>query len=121
MNGPLSQKKGISSDCLSRPVAVLTGLNHYTTLLQVDTLKVGWCKIGDGDGAKALADLLMFNQTLSTVDLRGNILVPHVVCSSIYSCCQSVKPCCGERGYKLSSARYLGQLQCTPHLIVLKC
>jgi hypothetical protein len=43
--------------------------------LQVDTLKVGWCKIGEGDGAKALADLLMFNQTLSTVDLRGNILV----------------------------------------------
>lgn len=42
---------------------------------QVDTLKVGWCKIGEGDGAKALADLLMFNQTLSTVDLRGNILV----------------------------------------------
>lgn len=42
---------------------------------QVDTLKVGWCKIGEADGAKALADLLMFNQTLSTVDLRGNILV----------------------------------------------
>lgn len=41
----------------------------------MDTLKIGWCKIGDGDGAKALADLLMFNQTLSTVDLRGNILV----------------------------------------------
>jgi hypothetical protein len=49
----------------------------------VDTLKVGWCKIGEADGAKALADLLMFNQTLSTVDLRGNILVrslPHALC-----------------------------------------
>ena len=42
---------------------------------QVDTLKIGWCNIEDGDGAKALADLLMFNQTLATVDARGNKLV----------------------------------------------
>ncbi len=49
----------------------------------MDTLKIGWCKIGDGDGAKALADLLMFNQTLSTVDLRGNTLVRTLaVCAS---------------------------------------
>lgn len=41
----------------------------------MDTLKIGWCNIEDGDGAKALADLLMFNQTLATVDMRGNKLV----------------------------------------------
>jgi hypothetical protein len=53
--------------------------------LQVDTLKVGWCNIEHGDGAKAVSDLLMHNQTLVTVDLRGNKLVracyylcPHV-------------------------------------------
>ena len=40
--------------------------------LQVETLKLGWCKVGGGDGAKALADLLMYNTSLRLVDLRGN-------------------------------------------------
>jgi Ran GTPase-activating protein (RanGAP) involved in mRNA processing and transport len=38
----------------------------------VETLKLGWCHVGSGDGAKAVADLLMFNSTLVTLDLRGN-------------------------------------------------
>lgn len=49
----------------------------YARQSQVDTLKLGWCNIEDGDGAKALSDLLMYNQTLVTVDLRGNKLVRH--------------------------------------------
>ena len=40
--------------------------------LQVETLKMGWCNVGADDGAKAVADLLMFNSTLATLDLRGN-------------------------------------------------
>ena len=36
------------------------------------TLKMGWCKLGADEGAQALADLLMFNTTLASVDLRGN-------------------------------------------------
>ena len=28
----------------------------------VETLKLGWCKVGGGAGARALADLVMFNQ-----------------------------------------------------------
>lgn len=40
--------------------------------LQLETLKLGWCKIGGGDGAKAVADLIMFNTTLRTLDVRGN-------------------------------------------------
>ncbi len=40
--------------------------------LQVETLKMGWCNVGAEDGAKAVADLLMFNSTLVTLDLRGN-------------------------------------------------
>ena len=39
---------------------------------QVETLKMGWCNIGPDDGAKAVADLLMFNSTLVVLDLRGN-------------------------------------------------
>lgn len=50
------------------------------------TLKIGWCKIGEAEGAKALADLLMFNQTLSTVDLRGNILVRCDAHPELYAC-----------------------------------
>ena len=38
----------------------------------METLKLGWCKIGAGEGAKAVADLIMFNTTLRTLDLRGN-------------------------------------------------
>ena len=33
---------------------------------------MGWCNVGAEDGAKAVADLLMFNSTLVTLDLRGN-------------------------------------------------
>jgi hypothetical protein len=40
--------------------------------LQVETLKMGWCNVGPDDGAKAVADLLMFNSTIKTLDLRGN-------------------------------------------------
>ena len=35
---------------------------------------MGWCKIGEGNGAKAIADLILFNTTLTTLDLRGNSL-----------------------------------------------
>ena len=40
--------------------------------VQIDVLKAGWCKIGEKDGAKAIADLILFNTTLTTLDLRGN-------------------------------------------------
>lgn len=40
--------------------------------MQVETLKMGWCNIGPDDGAKAVSDLLMFNGTIATLDLRGN-------------------------------------------------
>lgn len=102
--------KGLDSGCRppSNRLLVVIGTSivsvTYTwRLAQVDTLKVGWCKIGDGDGAKALADLLMFNQTLSTVDLRGNILVrfqllfSHPHCIEIRTCMpmpQSAFPAC---------------------------
>lgn len=33
---------------------------------------MGWCKLGPDDGAKAMANLLMFNGTLVALDLRGN-------------------------------------------------
>ena len=35
---------------------------------------MGWCKVGEADGAKAIADLILFNTTISTLDLRGNSL-----------------------------------------------
>lgn len=38
----------------------------------METLRLSWCKIGSGDGAKSIADLLLFNTTLTAVDLRGN-------------------------------------------------
>ena len=41
-------------------------------VLQIETLKMGWCHLGPDDGAKAVADLLMFNSTLVVLDLRGN-------------------------------------------------
>lgn len=41
-------------------------------VMQIDVLKAGWCKIGEKDGAKAIADLILFNTTLTTLDLRGN-------------------------------------------------
>jgi Ran GTPase-activating protein (RanGAP) involved in mRNA processing and transport len=45
---------------------------HARAFQQVKTLKLGWCKVGAGEGAAALADLLLFNSTLTAVDLRGN-------------------------------------------------
>lgn len=43
-------------------------------LLQLDTLKLGWCKIGPEEGASAIADLIMYNTSISSLDLRGNNL-----------------------------------------------
>jgi Ran GTPase-activating protein (RanGAP) involved in mRNA processing and transport len=40
--------------------------------VQVETLKMGWCHVGADAGAKAVADLLMFNSSLAVLDLRGN-------------------------------------------------
>lgn len=33
---------------------------------------MGWCKVGGGDGAKAVADMLMYNGSIRRLDLRGN-------------------------------------------------
>lgn len=33
---------------------------------------LGWCKVGGGDGAKAVADMLMYNTSIRRLDLRGN-------------------------------------------------
>lgn len=38
---------------------------------QITALKMGWCKLGPA-GARAVSDLLMFNQSLTALDLRGN-------------------------------------------------
>lgn len=46
-------------------------LKPYCTF-QIETLKLGWCKIGGAKGAQAVADLLLFNQSLVVLDLRGN-------------------------------------------------
>ncbi len=40
--------------------------------MQVESLKLGWCKLGPGEGAQAVANLLQFNTTIRTLDLRGN-------------------------------------------------
>ena len=45
----------------------------YKPHVQLDTLKLGWCKVGPA-GAQALFDLVMYNQTISALDLRGNAL-----------------------------------------------
>lgn len=42
--------------------------------MQVEKLGLGWCKVGAEEGARSLADLLMFNTSLRQVDLRGNEL-----------------------------------------------
>lgn len=39
--------------------------------MQVDTLKLGWCKLGV-DGARHVSDLLMMSSHLVNIDLRGN-------------------------------------------------
>ena len=41
---------------------------------QLDSLKLGWCKVGGQDGARAVQDLVMFAPTLKLLDLRGNSL-----------------------------------------------
>lgn len=41
---------------------------------QLTTLKLGWCKVAGGDGARALSDLLLLNASLTHLDLRGNSL-----------------------------------------------
>ena len=33
---------------------------------------MGWCKLGKIEGAAAVADLIMFNTTLDSLDVRGN-------------------------------------------------
>jgi hypothetical protein len=48
--------------CLSH---VAAGAFKHDTKLEV--LKLGWCKVGGGEGARALADLLMFNSSLLQV------------------------------------------------------
>eukprot|EP00873_Tetraselmis_striata_P004342 jgi/Tetstr1/424606/TSEL_015128.t1 len=40
----------------------------------VEILKLGWCTIGGVDGAVALSDLIMYNTSMQTLDLRGNNL-----------------------------------------------
>lgn len=52
--------------------ATVAGALKFDT--RVETLKLGWCKVGGGAGAGALADLLMFNTTVTCLDLRGNAL-----------------------------------------------
>ena len=42
--------------------------------MQVETLRLNWCKLGSGKAAEAVADLLQFNTSLKVVDLRGNNL-----------------------------------------------
>ena len=42
--------------------------------VQVEKLGLGWCKVGAEEGARSLADLLMFNTCLRSIDLRGNEL-----------------------------------------------
>ena len=39
---------------------------------QVESLKMGWCKLGKVEGAAAVSDLVMFNNTLHSLDVRGN-------------------------------------------------
>lgn len=51
---------------------ITRGFPHTHASKQIETLKVGWCKIGGAEGAKAVADLLMFNTSLQRLDLRGN-------------------------------------------------
>lgn len=45
--------------------ACCAGAFKFETKLEV--LKLGWCKVGGGEGAKAMADLLMYNKTLRQV------------------------------------------------------
>ena len=49
----------------ANPTQKNTNGQHDTAGLE--TLKMGWCKVGGGDGAEALAQLLMFNTSLVQV------------------------------------------------------
>ena len=35
---------------------------------------MGWCKVGGEQGAASLAEMLLFNDSLTTLDIRGNQL-----------------------------------------------
>jgi hypothetical protein len=52
------------NDVISGARVLCDALKHGGKL---ETLKLGWCKIGGGDGAAAIADLIMFNTSLVTV------------------------------------------------------
>jgi hypothetical protein len=57
---------------------VAAGAFKHDTKLEV--LKLGWCKVGGGEGARALADLLMFNNSLVQVrPMRTAVLLFCVV------------------------------------------
>ena len=47
---------------------------------------MGWCNVGPDDGAKAVADLLMFNNTIATLDLRGNGLMVMIRKPAPFTC-----------------------------------
>lgn len=51
------------------PSSSAAGAFKHNTKLE--TLKLGWCKVGGGEGARALADLLMFNKSLIQVGEAG--------------------------------------------------
>ena len=50
----------------------LSLLTRLPPSLQLEVLGMGWCKVGSGDGVKAVADMLMYNNTIRRLDLRGN-------------------------------------------------
>jgi len=39
----------------------------------LDTLRMGWCKL-DKDGAGHLADAMRYNESISVLDVRGNVI-----------------------------------------------
>lgn len=47
--------------------AVVHAAGAFKHDTKLETLKLGWCKVGGGEGARALADLLMFNKSLIQV------------------------------------------------------
>lgn len=61
--------------CMLIVHVVHAGAFKFETKLEV--LKLGWCKVGGGEGAKAMADLLMYNKTLRQVSGKQSSLEPH--------------------------------------------